>query len=92
MIYVVKIRVLSLLLNLLGKYKSKPEVKLWFMWENHFPKTMVYVEKYFKKQNYNVYVVFYLKQIVEPYKLTKAFITMKFYDGEHANFGQILHF
>ena len=33
-------RVLTLLFTLLGKYKSKLEVKLWFMWENYFLKTM----------------------------------------------------
>ena len=63
--YLAKIRVLTLLLTLLGKYKSKPVVELWLMWKNYFLKTMDYVEKYFKKKNYNKNVVFYLKQIVE---------------------------
>ena len=63
--YLAKIRVLTLLLTLLGKYKSKPVVELWLMWKNYFLKTMDYVEKYFKKKNYNINVVFYLKQIVE---------------------------
>ena len=63
------------------KDKSKPEVKLWFMWKNFFLKTMDYVAKYLKKTNYNINVVFYLKQIVESWKLTKTFITMKFCYG-----------
>ena len=63
--YLAKIRVLTVLLTLLGKYKSKLEVKLWLMSKNYFPKTIDYVEKYLKKKNYNVNVVFYLKQIVK---------------------------
>ena len=65
MSYLAKMRVLTLLPTLFGKYKSKLEVKLWFMWKNYFPKTINYVEKYLKKKNYNVNVVFYLKQIVK---------------------------
>ena len=63
--YLAKMRVLTLLLTLLGKYKSKSVVKLWFMWKNYLLKTMDYVEKYLKKKDYNINVVFYLKQIVE---------------------------
>ena len=58
-------RVLTLLLTLLGKCMSKPVVKLWFMWKSYLLKTMDYVEKYLKKKDYNINVVFYLKQIVE---------------------------
>ena len=36
--YLAKIRLLTLLRTLLGKYKSKTEVKLWFMWKNYFLK------------------------------------------------------
>ena len=36
------------------------------MWKNYFLKTIDYVEKYLKKKIYNKYVVFYLKEIVEP--------------------------
>ena len=46
--YFAKIRVLTLLLTLLAKYKSKPEVKLWFVWKNYFLKAMD-LEKYQKK-------------------------------------------
>ena len=63
--YLAKMRVLTLLLTLLGKYKSKPAVKLWSMWKNYFIKTMDSVEKYLKKKNYNINMVFYLKQIVD---------------------------
>ena len=38
--YLAKMRVLTLLLTLLGKYKSKPKVKLWFMWQKYFLQTM----------------------------------------------------
>ena len=62
--YLGKMRVLTLLLTLLGKCKSKRVVKLWLMWENFFLKTMAYVEKYVKKKNYNINVTFYFKQIV----------------------------
>ena len=41
---------------------------------------MDYVEKNFKKNNYNINVEFYLKQIVELWKLTKKFIAIKFCD------------
>ena len=53
---------------------------------------MVHVEKLFsknyvfrkilkeKKKNYNIYVVFYLKQVPESKKLAKTFITMEFCD------------
>ena len=63
--YLAKMKVLTLLLYLLGMYKSKPVVKLWFMWKNHFLATKDYVEKYLKKKNYNINVAFYLKQIAE---------------------------
>ena len=63
--YLAKMRVLTLLFTLLGKYRIKPAVKLWFMRKNYFLKTMDYVETYFKKKNYNINVAFYLKQIVE---------------------------
>ena len=43
--YLAKMRVLTVLLTLLGKHKSKPEVKLWFMWKKYFLKTM-HLEKY----------------------------------------------
>ena len=56
--------VLTLFPTLLGKYKSKPVMRLWFMWKNYFLKAMDYVEKYFKRNNYNINVAFYLKQIV----------------------------
>ena len=63
--YLAKMRVLTLLLTLLGKYKIKPVVKLWFMWKNYFLRTIDYEEKYLKKKKYNINVIFYLKQIVE---------------------------
>ena len=43
--YLAKMRIFTLLLTSLRKHKSKPEVKLWFMWENYFLKT-VDLEKY----------------------------------------------
>ena len=46
--YLAKMRVLTLALTLLGKDKSKPEVKLLLMWKNYFLKTMD-LEKYQKK-------------------------------------------
>ena len=49
--YLAKMRVLTLLLTLLGNYKSKPEVKLSFMRKKYFLKTIDYVEKYLKKKN-----------------------------------------
>ena len=36
--YLAKIRLVTLLRTLLGNYKSKPEVQLWFMWKNYFLK------------------------------------------------------
>ena len=62
-----KMRVLTVLLTLLGKHKSKPEVKLWFMWKKYFLKTMD-LEKYEKKKRKlttTYFEVVYLKQIVE---------------------------
>ena len=47
--YLAKMRVLTLALTLLGKYKSKPEVKLLLMWKNDFLKTMN-LEKYQKRE------------------------------------------
>ena len=38
--YLAKMRVLTLLLTLLWNYKSKLEVRLWFMWKSYFLKTM----------------------------------------------------
>ena len=38
--YFAKMRVLTLLLTLLRRYKSKLEVKVWFMWKNYFLRTM----------------------------------------------------
>ena len=58
-------RVLTLLLNSLGKYKSKTEVKLRFMWKNYFLKLWIWESIKRKKKNYNINVVFYLKQITE---------------------------
>ena len=58
-------RVLTLLLNSLGKYKSKTEVKLRFMWKNYFLKLWIWENIKRKKKNYNINVVFYLKQIAE---------------------------
>ena len=43
--YLAKMTILTLLLTSLRKHKSKPEVKLWFMSENDFLKTMD-LEKY----------------------------------------------
>ena len=48
--YLAKMRVLTLLPNLLGNYKSKLKVKLWFMWKNYSLKTMAYVKKYLKQK------------------------------------------
>ena len=65
--YLAKVRVLTLLLTLLGKYKSKPEVKLWFMWKKIFLKA-VDLEKYEKKKRKlttTYFEVVYFKQIVE---------------------------
>ena len=47
--YLAKMRVLALALTLLGKHKSKPEVKLLLMWKNYFLKTMD-LEKYQKRE------------------------------------------
>ena len=58
-------RVLTLLLNSLGKYKSKTEVKLRFMWKNYFLKLWIWENIKRKKKNYNINMVFYLKQIAE---------------------------
>ena len=58
--FLAKIRVLTPLLTLLRKYKSNPEVKLWFIWKKYFLETVDYVKKYSKKKNYNINVVFYL--------------------------------
>ena len=63
--YLAKMRVLTLLLNSLGKYKSKTEVKLRFMWKNYFLKLWIWESIKRKKENYNINVVFYLKQITE---------------------------
>ena len=63
--YLAKMRVLTLLLNSLGKYKSKTEVKLRFMWKNYFLKLWIWESIKRKKKNYNINVVFYLKQITE---------------------------
>ena len=63
--YLAKMRVLTLLLNSLGKYKSKTEVKLRFMWKNYFLKLWIWENIKRKKKNYNINVVFYLKQIAE---------------------------
>ena len=57
--YPAKMRVHTLLHTLLGKYKSKPEVKLWLMWK------FIYNCK-IKKRKIVTYMIFYLKQIVEP--------------------------
>ena len=55
--YLAKMRVFTLLLTLLGRQKSKPEVELWFMRKNcGFGKILKE-----KKKN----VVFHLKQTVE---------------------------
>ena len=62
------------------------------MQKNYFLKTMDYVKNYLKKKNYNINVKFYLKQIVESRKLTKATITMKFCDSYHANFRPLFQF
>ena len=48
--YLAKMRVLTLLPTLLGNYKGKPKVKLWFMWKNYSLKTMDYVKKYLKQK------------------------------------------
>ena len=40
--YLAKMMVLALLLTLLGKYKGKPEMKLWFMWKNYFLKLWIW--------------------------------------------------
>ena len=63
--YLAKMRVLTLLLNSLGKYKSKTEVKLRFMWKNYFLKLWIWESIKRKKKNYNINVVFYIKQITE---------------------------
>ena len=63
--YLAKMRVLTLLLNSLGKYKSKTEVKLRLMWKNYFLKLWIWENIKRKKKNYNINVVFYLKQIAE---------------------------
>ena len=63
--YLAKMRVLTLLLNSLGKYKSKTEVKLRFMWKNYFLKLWIWENIKRKKKNYNINMVFYLKQIAE---------------------------
>ena len=63
--YLAKMRVLTVLLNSLGKYKSKTEVKLRFMWKNYFLKLWIWESIKRKKKNYNINVVFYLKQITE---------------------------
>ena len=56
--YPVKMGVHILLHTLLGKYKSKPEVKLRFIWK------FIYICKIKKRKI--TFMIFYLKQIVEP--------------------------